>query len=162
MSNLLDSPWEASNQPVIVVVEDSDEDFYTFMRVLTQLNAKDPLPLPYKFLRFQDGDDVVDYLLRQGEYADIVAPIPVAMLLDLNIPGTDGRDVIKVVKQQEEVQMMPIIVLTSSRSPHDIKACYRHGVNSYILKPMGITEMQATVRTLLQYWFLFSALPCHI
>ena len=160
MHNLLDTPWETATQPIIVVVEDSDEDFYTFMRVLSKLMAE--MPLPYKFLRFQDGDEVLDYLLRQGEYATLMPAVPAAMLLDLNIPGTDGRDVIQAVKQHPDLQMLPIVVLTSSSSPQDIQTCYRYGVNSYILKPMGVSEMQQTVRTLLQYWFHFSALPSHV
>jgi len=154
---LLTSPLEDFAHPVIMIIEDSDEDFYTFMRVTQNL---DPLKRSlYKFLRFEDGDESLDYLSRQGEYQSLNAPLPVAILLDLNLPGTDGRDIIKKVKQTPHLQMIPIIVLSTSSSPHDIQTCYQYGANCYMLKPMGVLEMQKTVQILFQNWFQFVLLP---
>ena len=156
---LLNSAWDDLTHPVIMIVEDSDEDFYTFLRVIQNL---DPLKRSlYKFLRFEDGDEALDYLFRQGDYQNLNSPLPISILLDLNIPGTDGRDIIRKVKQTPHLQMIPIIVLSTSSSVHDIQTCYRYGANCYMLKPMGVLEMQQTVQVLFQNWFQFTVLPSY-
>jgi CheY-like chemotaxis protein len=156
---LLTSPLDDITHPVIMIIEDSDEDFYTFMRVTQNL---DPLKRSlYRFLRFEDGDESLDYLFRQGDYQSLKAPLPVAILLDLNLPGTDGRDIIKKVKQTPHLQMIPIIVLSTSSSPLDIQTCYQYGANCYMLKPMGVLEMQKTVQILFEHWFQFAILPSY-
>ena len=112
MQKLLNSPWDDFTHPVVAIIEDSDEDFYSFLRATQKLNLLERSP--YNFLRFQDGDTALDYLFRQGEYQELNAPLPVAILLDLNLPNTDGRDIIQMVKQSTDLQMIPIIVLTTS------------------------------------------------
>lgn len=159
MQRLLNSPWDDLTHPVIAIVEDSDEDFYSFMRVVRQMETLERSP--YRFLRFQDGDEALDYLFHEGAYQTLAAPLPVALLLDLNLPGTDGREIIQQVKQNEALQIIPIIVLTTSNNPRDIESCYRYGANSYLVKPMGILEMQQTIQALFHYWFHVSILPNH-
>jgi CheY-like chemotaxis protein len=83
------------------------------------------------------------------------------MLLDLNLPGTDGRDIIQQVKQTTHLQTLPIIVLTTSSSQRDIQTCYENGTNSYTLKPMGVTAMQQTIQILFQHWFQVAVLPSY-
>jgi CheY-like chemotaxis protein len=156
---LLTSAWDDLTHPVIMIVEDSDEDFYTFLRVTQNIDSF--VRSQYKFLRFEDGDEALDYLFRQGDYHTLNAPLPVGILLDLNLPGTDGRDIIKKVKQTPLLQIIPIIVLTTSSSAHDIQTCYRYGANSYMLKPMGVLEMQQTVQIIFQNWFQFTVLPSY-
>jgi CheY-like chemotaxis protein len=159
MQRLLTSPWENSTHPVILIVEDSDEDFYSFLRATKKLDFL--ARSPYRFLRFQDGDEALDYLFRLGEYEELDSPQPVAMLLDLNLPGTDGREVIQEIKQNSNLKMLPIIVLTTSRNPQDIETCYRYGANSYLLKPMGTAEMQQTIQLLFKYWFHLAIMPSY-
>ncbi len=159
MITVLDSPAEVGNNPYILVVEDSDVDFYTFLRILKKLDQEDPEPLPHYLLRFADGDEVLDYLLRRGDYETVVAPYPAAILLDLNLPGTDGRDVIQILKQHADLQVVPIIALSSSRSPQDVFTCYSYGVNSYVGKAMGTLETERVMRMLFHYWFECALLP---
>lgn len=159
MHTLLESPWDDLTHPVVLIVEDSDEDFYTFLRA--SRNLEDLTQIPYPFLRFQDGDEALDYLLRQGAYENLKAPLPRFLLLDLNLPGTDGRDIIHQIKHNPRLEILPIIVLTTSNSPRDIETCYHYGANSYLLKPMGIKAMQETLHTLFQYWFHVNVLPIH-
>jgi len=156
---LLTSPWENSPYPTILIVEDSDEDFYAFVRASKKLDFVDRSP--YSFLRLKDGDEALDYLFRLGEYEQLEAPQPAAMLLDLNLPGTDGREVIQEIKQNSKLKMLPIVVLTTSSNPQDIETCYRYGANSYLLKPMGLSEMQQTIQLLFKYWFHLAILPSH-
>ncbi|NUN63740.1 response regulator [Pseudanabaena biceps] len=156
---LLTSPWDDLINPVILIVEDNDEDFYTFMRITQSI---DPLKRThYNFLRFEDGDEALDYLYRKGDYQELDAPLPVAILLDLNLPGTDGRDIIKMVKQTPQLKIIPIVVLSTSNNLNDIKSCYQHGANCYMLKPMGLPDMQKTIQTLFQQWFQFAILPSY-
>ena len=156
---LLTSHLDGIAHPVIMIVEDSDEDFYTFMRVTQNIDLVKRSH--YKFLRFEDGDESLDYLFREGDYQSLNTPLPVAILLDLNLPGTDGRDIIKRVKQTPHLQMIPIIVLSTSSSQHDVQTCYRYGANCYMIKPMGVLEMQKTVQILFENWFQFAILPSY-
>ncbi|WP_434686428.1 response regulator [Pseudanabaena minima] len=159
MNNLLTSPWDDLTHPIILIVEDSDEDFYMFMRATQSLDELQRSL--YRFLRFENGDEVLDYLFRRDEYENLKAPLPVAMLLDLNLPGTDGRDIIQQVKQTKHLRTLPIIVLTTSSSQRDIQTCYENGTNCYTLKPMGVAAMQKTIQTLFQHWFQVAVLPSY-
>ncbi len=159
MVKLIESPWDDLTHPLILVVEDSDEDFYTLLRATRQVNTIEQLLLPYRLLRLQDGDEALDYLFREGHYQSLDAPLPTFVLLDLNLPGTDGREIIQRIKQDPTLKKMPVVVLTTSNSPHDVQTCYGYGANSYLLKPMGMTEMRQTVEDLFSYWFNRSLLP---
>lgn len=162
MLDLLESPWSNCTHPVILIIEDSDEDFYTFLRITQNLQGAEHFKNLYKLLRFNDGDDALDYLLRQEEYQDLKeTPLPVAILLDLNLPSTDGREIIKTLKQDLKLQSIPIIVFTTSSNPKDIEICYQNGANGYILKPIGLGKMQETINLLFHYWFRLSILPTH-
>lgn len=160
MSKILNSPWDNSSYPAIVIVEDSDEDFYAFLRAAQNLEFIQQLPYP--FLRFQDGDETLNYLFREEEYQELDAPLPFFILLDLNLPGTDGREIIQQVKRSPALQIIPIIVFTTSNNAQDIETCYRYGVNSYLLKPMGAGKMQQAIQQLFQYWFNLAILPNHV
>jgi len=159
MKDLLTSPWDDLTHPIILIVEDSDEDFYMFMRATQNLDLLERSL--YRFLRFEDGDEALDYLFRREEYQNLNVPLPVAMLLDLNLPGTDGREIIQQVKQTPHLQTLPIIVLTTSNNQRDIQACYGNGANCYILKPMGVIAMRETVQTMFRHWFQLAVLPSY-
>jgi CheY-like chemotaxis protein len=81
------------------------------------------------------------------------------ILLDLNLPGTDGREVLRRIKQDDHLKTIPVIILTTSNNPKDIKACYQHGVNSYVIKPMDFKVLKHSIQTLLSYWFEITMLP---
>lgn len=141
--------------PSILVVEDSDEDFEALLRVMRKA-ADIEVPLT----RCIDGDDALDFLHRQGRYAGRDAgSLPGLILLDLNLPGTDGREVLLEIKQHDLLKSVPVVVLTTSSNPRDVEACYRSGVNSYITKPTNIQTLKQAVQTLLNYWFKVALLP---
>jgi len=142
---------------LILVVEDSDEDFEVFCRIMLDLS------LELSFFRVCDGEDALDYLYQQGSYQDPqLSPRPSIILLDLNLPGTDGRDVIREVKQNQSLKTIPIVVLTTSSSPKDIKTCYEFGANSYLLKPMGLKQLKDAITIFYQYWLQTAILPSSI
>jgi CheY-like chemotaxis protein len=80
-------------------------------------------------------------------------------LLDLNLPGTDGRKVLAEIKSSEDLKSIPVIVLTSSSDPRDIDGCYRAGANGYIRKPEDLKGFLETIRRLKEYWLETSILP---
>lgn len=137
----------ATLEKILLVVEDSDEDFVVLQRFMTRLEVRTPI------YRCVDGDEVLDFLYREGEYRDApIAPRPSAILLDLNLPGLDGRELLEQLKQDESLKAIPIIIFTTSSNPEDIEWCYQQGANGYLIKPVNALELQKTVRAFVEYW----------
>lgn len=142
-------------QPYLLIVEDSDEDFESLQRVLNQ-----SCNLDVPIVRCYDGDDALDFLYRAGQYANKTSEsLPNLILLDLNLPGTDGREVLNIVKQDEKLKIIPIVVLTTSSNPKDVETCYRYGANSYLLKQMRIDQLKHSVCLCMDYWMEVAVLP---
>lgn len=138
----------------LLVIEDSDEDFEAFGRFIRKSEISNPV------YRCIDGEDALDFLYRQGDYQDFeLAPRPSIILLDLNLPGTDGREVLEQIKQDDELKTIPVVVFTTSSNPKDIEACYRYGVNSYVLKPMDLKKSKEAMKSIINYWFNTVILP---
>jgi CheY-like chemotaxis protein len=139
----------------LLVVEDSDEDFATLIRVINRVNT-----LKITIHRCIDGDDALDFLNLAGKYTSIeVRPSPNLIILDLNLPGTDGREVLDAIKHSENLKTIPVVILSTSLNPKDIDACYRSGANSYMHKPMKFDHLSDSVRIMLDYWFKAAVLP---
>ena len=141
--------------PTLLVVEDSDEDFEALNRIMRKTCQ---FEVPTK--RCVDGDDALDFLYREGPYADrSLSESPGLILLDLNLPGTDGREVLSQIKQDEQLKTIPVVVMTTSSNPRDIEDCYRSGVNSYMLKPTNIEQLKASIQLFIDYWYKVVVLP---
>jgi len=104
-----------------------------------------------------DGVQALAFLRQEGSY--LKAPRPHLILLDLNLPGKDGREVLAEIKDDLELKVIPIIILSSSRSFEDIVTSYRLHANCYISKPGDLDEYLATLKAVQQYWFQISELP---
>ena len=144
---------EKSHLPLLIV-EDSDEDFEAFRRFIRRAKISNPV------YRCVDGEDALDFLYRQGDYQDNAqAPRPSIILLDLNLPGTDGREVLEQIKQDDKLKTIPVIVFTTSSNPKDIETCYRFGVNSYVLKPINVDKSKEVMQSIVDYWFNIVVLP---
>lgn len=138
----------------LLLIEDSDEDVAATARGLSH----DGLQIVIH--RCTTGDQALDYLYRRGPYAaPAAAPRPNLILLDLNLPGTDGRALLAVVKDDEELASIPVIVLTTSNNPKDIATCYRRGANSYQIKPVDYGRFKQALQTMISYWFQVATLP---
>jgi CheY-like chemotaxis protein len=141
------------NQPILLV-EDSPEDYEATVRAFKRSGLKNPI------VRCEDGDSALDYLFRRGSYSDPEkSPRPGVILLDLNLPGTDGREVLLEIKRHEQVRHIPIIVLTTSTDDRDVDACYQAGANSYIQKPVDVDGFIRAIERLNGYWFEVVVLP---
>jgi CheY-like chemotaxis protein len=137
----------------LLIVEDSDDDFAALQRVMKRIAIENPI------YRCADGDQVLDFLYRSGEYKTVFAPRPSVILLDLNLPGTDGREVLEQVKQDQVLKEIPIVVFTTSNSPTDIEYCYQQGANGYLVKPMDIGEFQEIMQAFADFWLKANCLP---
>jgi CheY-like chemotaxis protein len=108
---------------------------------------------------------VIDFLHGTGKYSEAAVGLgskykqPDLILLDLNLPGTDGREVLVVIKQHQTFRAIPVVVLSTSLSPKDVEACYQSGANSYLLKPMNFAQLKELIRATLDYWFKSVLLP---
>ena len=144
---------ETLSQPILLV-EDSPEDFETTERAFRRSGLKNPI------YRCADGDEALDFLHRRGRYAGSgEAPRPGVILLDLNLPGTDGREVLSEIKNDPGLKQIPVIVLTTSKDERDVEVCYRCGANSYIQKPVDLDGFMKAIERLNDYWFEVVILP---
>ena len=146
---------QAPDLPYLLIVEDSDEDFESLQRILAKTcQIENPI------IRCYDGDDAIDFLHGKGRYASQpLKTLPSLILLDLNLPGTDGREVLNHIKQDDSLKILPVVILTTSSNPSDIDTCYRYGANSYLLKHMDLASLKKSIHLLMDYWLKAAVLP---
>jgi CheY-like chemotaxis protein len=140
--------------PFILIVEDSDEDFEVLRRFLQKSS------MVVSSSRCVNGEQALAFLYRIGKYQERQSsPCPSLIILDLNLPGTDGRDVLRRVKQDNKLKTIPVVIFTTSSNPKDIEECYEYGANGYIVKPLNFDQLKQVISTLLDYWLQVIALP---
>jgi CheY-like chemotaxis protein len=129
----------------VLLVEDSPGDVR-----LTREALKDSVP-PSRFNVVRDGEEALAFLRRQGPYHN--APSPDLILLDLNLPKKDGREVLAEIKQDPDLKRIPVVVLTTSEAEQDIVRAYDLHANCYITKPMDLDDFLETIREIHRFWF---------
>jgi CheY-like chemotaxis protein len=137
----------------LLIVEDSNEDFEALQRFLRRSSTL------ISIRRCISGEQALAFLNRTGDYIDQSAPRPGLIVLDLNLPGTDGREVLRQIKQDQNLKSIPVVVFTTSSNPKDIEDCYQFGANSYIVKPINFAQLKRDVQMLVDYWFEVTTLP---
>ncbi|MCU0570756.1 MAG: response regulator [Oculatellaceae cyanobacterium Prado106] len=143
-----------SPPPVLLIVEDSDEDFVAFERILLQSAVH------CQVRRAVDGDDALNFLFCQEPYArPNLAPRPSLILLDMNLPGTDSKEVLKQLKQHPNLCSIPVIALSNGSEPEEVASLYQLGLNSYIVKAISTETFRSNMQLLVEYWFIASVLP---
>ena len=105
----------------------------------------------------RDGDEAMMFLRREGPHVD--APRPDLILLDLNLPGKDGREVLHDIKSDEDLKKIPVVILTTSQADEDILRAYGLHANAYMTKPVGFEEFVKVVKGINEYWFALVELP---
>lgn len=107
-----------------------------------------------------DGEEAMDFLQHRGRYTNAeAAPRPDLILLDLNLPKLDGRQVLRKIRQDADLRNLPVVVLTTSEQEEDVVRSYDSGCNSFITKPVDIVTFMRTVKELGDYWFELVTLP---
>ena len=138
----------------IILVEDNSSDADLIKRALNKNNVAN------KILHLKDGQEVLQYLFGEGQWKGrTTANTPKVILLDLKMPKVSGIEVLKRIKSNQETMGIPVVVLTSSKEDPDIKECYKLGVNSYVVKPVGFEDFSRTVAQLGLYWLLINQQP---
>jgi CheY-like chemotaxis protein len=145
---------EIERNAPLLVVEDSDEDFVTLQRLMQRMEVTNPI------YRCADGDEALDFFYPDSAVDTLPQlSIPSVILLDLNLPGTDGRDVLKRLKQDSSYKEIPVVVFTTSANPEDVEFCYQGGANGYLIKPMHTGDLQRTMQAFVDYWLKVNTPP---
>jgi two-component system response regulator len=137
----------------ILLVEDNPGDALLTKRFLEKSKICNNLHI------VEDGFDAMTFLRKTGKYKDV--PLPDLILLDLNLPGKDGREVLAEVKADKELSFIPVIVFTSSEAEEDIVKSYNLHANCYITKPVDFEQFRKVLTALEDFWFLVVKLPPH-
>lgn len=139
---------------VILLVDDDPDDLHMMRRALEKNGfSRDVYTVG-------DGEELLDFLRHSGKFAPPSAsPTPALILLDLNMPKMDGREALAEIKSDKKLQCIPVVVMTTSAAERDISQAYELGSNSFISKPITLTELIEVTRVLGQYWFRVVKLP---
>jgi CheY-like chemotaxis protein len=137
----------------ILLVEDSPRDVELVLAALAEQNLKEQVDV------MRDGAEALDYLFRRGAYANRPAMNPVLVLLDIKMPRVDGLEVLRQIKGDPQLEMVPVVMLTSSHEEKDRLECYRRGANAYVVKPVSFDEFVNAVKEVSLFWAVVNTPP---
>jgi CheY-like chemotaxis protein len=137
----------------ILLVEDDPKD------VELTLTALDEYNLANEVVVASDGEQALDYLYYRGKFMRRAPENPAVLLLDLKLPKVDGLEVLKQIKADENLRMIPVVVLTSSREERDMVTSYQLGVNAYVVKPVDFHEFVNAIKELGIFWAVINEPP---
>lgn len=137
----------------ILLVEDSEDDYEATTRAFKKANLHNSVQW------CKSGRDALDFLHREGVYAGMETERPGLVLLDLNMPGMDGRKTLQLIKEDASLKRIPVIILTTSADERDIAECYQRGANTYVQKPVSFEGLIEAIKRLKEYWFEIALLP---
>ncbi|MBO1070219.1 MAG: response regulator [Dolichospermum sp. DEX189] len=141
----------AETHKIIFLVEDNKADIRLIQEALkTSL-------LPHQVITVRDGVEAMNYLHQEGEYAN--APRPDLILLDLNLPKKDGREVLAEIKSDPQLKRIPVVILTTSKNQDDIFHSYDLHANCYITKPRNLSQLFQIIQSIEKFWFSTVTLP---
>jgi two-component system response regulator len=133
------------SQPILIV-DDSPDDVEATKRAFSRANLRN------KIHHAESGEVALKFLNDDAQKPGII-------LLDLNMPGLDGRKTLEIIKNTQNLKSIPVVILTTSSDERDVQACYELGANTYIQKPVDFDGLIAAIRRLKEYWFEIALLP---
>lgn len=143
---------ESSGEPIrILLVEDNPADVRLTREALADAKVRNEIHVAI------DGVDAMDFLRQRGKYA--AAPRPDVVLLDLNLPKKDGREVLAEIKGDPDLKRIPVVILTSSRAEEDIVRTYNLHANCYVSKPVDLNQFLYVVKSIEDFWLTVVRLP---
>ncbi len=137
----------------ILLVEDDERDVELHLAALAKFNLANRVDV------VRDGQEALDYLYYQNQYRERVNGLPVVVLLDLKMPKVNGLEVLQIMKSDENLRMIPVVMLTSSREKRDIVESYKHHANAYVVKPVDFKELIEAIKTLGLFWAVVNEAP---
>ena len=137
----------------ILLVEDDPKDIELTITALGEYNLANDIQVA------RDGVEALDYLFHRGEFAEQVKGNPVVILLDLKMPRLDGVQVLRQIKSAENLQTIPVVIMTSSRESQDLETCYQLGANAYVVKPVKFAGFVEAVKGVGVFWALINEPP---
>jgi CheY-like chemotaxis protein len=137
----------------ILMVEDDPKDVELSLTALEEYNLANEVVVA------RDGVEALDYLYYRGQHETRARENPAVMLLDLKLPNIDGLEVLQQIKSDENLKMIPVVVLTSSKEEKDMIASYKLGVNAYVVKPVDFHEFVNAIRELGVFWAVINEPP---
>jgi CheY-like chemotaxis protein len=137
----------------ILMVEDDPKDVELTLTALEDYNLANEVVVT------RDGEQALDYLCCRGEYKLRSSDNPAVILLDLKLPKVDGLEVLKQIKADPKLKMIPVVVLTSSKEEKDMVASYKLGVNAYVVKPVDFHEFVNAIKELGVFWAVINEPP---
>ena len=137
----------------ILLIEDDPRDVELTLTALEEYNLANEVVVA------RDGVEALDYLYCRGNFAGRMGENPAVVLLDLKLPKVDGLEVLQQVKSDENLKMIPVVVLTSSHEEKDMVASYRLGVNAYVVKPVDFHEFVNAIKELGIFWAVINEPP---
>lgn len=139
----------------VLLVEDDPDDVAIAKRAFKKGKIANSLYVA------RDGEEAMHFLKHTGPYADgeKEAPRPGLILLDLNLPRLDGREVLDIIKSDDDLSCIPVVVLTTSSEEADVMGCYERGANTFITKPVEFNNFLEAVLTIGQYWLSIAQIP---
>lgn len=139
------------NEMQILLVEDNEGDILLTLEAFKELKVKSKVDV------VKDGAAAIEFLKRQGQYTD--SPAPHLILLDINMPGLNGIEVLDFIKNDEKLKRIPVVMLTTSSAESDITACYEKSANCFITKPLDFDSFVDVVQSIELFWFRVAQLP---
>ncbi|MEM5339937.1 response regulator [Paraburkholderia azotifigens] len=137
----------------ILLVEDNVNDIELTLIALEKSRLANPV------VSIRDGAEALDYLRREGQYADRKDENPAVILLDKKLPKIDGHEVLKAVRADDKLKRIPVVMLTSSREEKDLLRSYDLGVNAYVVKPVEFDDFMAAINDLGMFWAVLNEPP---
>jgi len=139
---------------LVMLVEDNVDHAELVKRALEEHNIQN------KIHHFTDGQSALNYLMRRDEFeSPDASPRPHMILLDLRLPRVDGLEVLRIVKEQDELKNIPVVILTTSEADRDVTRAYQNHVNSYLVKPVGFEDFSRLMNDLGRYWLGWNTHP---
>ena len=139
--------------PDILLAEDNPNDVELTLEALAEHNLANRVTVAH------DGVEAMEYLRREGSYADRAPGLPAVLLLDIKMPRMDGLEVLREIRKDPELRRQPVVILTSSREEQDIITSYDLGVNAYVVKPVDFQSFIEAVEHLGVFWALINERP---
>jgi CheY-like chemotaxis protein len=137
----------------ILLAEDNSKDIELALEALEENNLANDVVV------VRNGAEALDYLHRRGEFSTRPEGNPAVVLLDLKMPKVDGMEVLRQVKTHEQLKLVPIVMLTSSREEQDLVKSYELGANAYVVKPIDFQQVVAAIRQLGLFWAVLNEVP---